>query len=80
MRVRSVDQATQAEIDIFENLLPRVVQNVNEWRSEHSIQIKKLAALKEDLSKLTAHIKCFDFKAPRPWQHDSWRGAKSNCP
>ena len=68
LRVRSIDQATQAEIDIFENLLPRIVQNVNEWRSEHSIQIKKLAALKEDLSKLTVHMKNFDFKASCPWQ------------
>ncbi len=68
LRVRSVEQATQAEIEIFENLLPRIVENVNDWRSEHPIQIEKLAALKEDLSKLTAHAQSFDFKAPYPWQ------------
>ena len=68
LRVRSVEQATQAEIDIFEKLLPRIVENVNDWRSEHLVQIEKLAALTEDLSKLTAHAQSFDFKASYPWQ------------
>ncbi len=68
LRVRSIEEATQAEIDTFKNLLPRIVQNVSDWRSEHPIQIKKLAALTEDLSKLTLHLQSFDFKARYPWQ------------
>ena len=68
LRVRSVEKATQAEIEIFENLLSRIVQSVNDWRTKHPIQIEKLVALKEDLSKLTAHVHSFDFEISYPWQ------------
>ena len=44
LRVRSVKDASETEVETFLNLLPRVHQNVEEWRSQHSIQLEKLSA------------------------------------
>ena len=68
LRVRSVKDASETEVETFLNLLPRVHQNVEEWRSQHSIQLEKLSGLKKDLSHLEIFLQSFDFTKPYPWQ------------
>jgi len=66
-RVRSVVTASGDEIARFQALLPRAVQNVADWHSEHPIQIEKLAALKADLKLLTTHVTKANLKENAPW-------------
>ena len=66
-RVRSVKQASKAKVDIFLSLFPRVIQNLKDWRSEHPIQIEKLAALYNDLTNLKNHLEEFNFHDKFPW-------------
>ena len=67
LRVRSVEKAFEDKICIFLNLLSRVIRSVNDWRSEHPIQINKLAALKSDLKHLKDYLGSFDFHIKFPW-------------
>jgi len=55
-RVRSVSTPSAPEIDRFNALVPRVARNAAEWQSSHPVQMVKLAALREDLSRLTAKV------------------------
>ena len=66
-RVRNVDFPTAAEIKIFKNLLPRVVQNANDWHTIHPVQLQKLAHLKNDLDFLSKQVERVDFSAAYPW-------------
>jgi len=66
-RVRSIATASDDEITHFQALLPRAVQNVADWQSEHPIQIEKLAALKADLTLLTTHVTKTNFRENAPW-------------
>ena len=66
-RVRNVDFPTPAEIKIFKNLLPRVVQNTNDWHTIHPVQLQKLAHLKNDLDFLSKQVERVDFSAAYPW-------------
>ena len=66
-RVRNVDFPTPAEIKIFKNLLPRVVQNTNDWHTIHPLQLQKLAHLKNDLDFLSKQVERVDFSAAYPW-------------
>ncbi|MBS9717846.1 hypothetical protein ACFFUT_10005 [Pseudohalocynthiibacter aestuariivivens] len=66
-RVRSVATASDSEVSHFLALLPRAVQNVADWHSEHPIQIEKLAALKADLKLLTTHVTKANLKENAPW-------------
>ncbi|MBO9449789.1 hypothetical protein J7426_05945 [Tropicibacter sp. R16_0] len=66
-RVRSVSEATESEAQVFRKLLRQSEVSVDRWRSEHPIQIEKLAALKADLSVLTAHVAADDLITDYPW-------------
>ncbi len=68
LRVRSVEKASKKEICVFLNLVPRVIQSVKDWRSEHPIQLNKLGALKSDLVDLKDYLAKFDFHIQFPWQ------------
>ncbi|WP_164659076.1 hypothetical protein [Tropicibacter sp. Alg240-R139] len=66
-RVRSVAEATEDDVQRFRKLLRRSEVSVDRWRSEHPIQVKNLAALKDDLSTLTAHVGADDLINDYPW-------------
>ncbi|SLN42521.1 hypothetical protein TRL7639_02184 [Falsiruegeria litorea R37] len=66
-RVRSVSEASESEAQVFRRMLRRSEVSVDRWRSEHPIQIEKLAVLKSDLAKLTAHVAADDLITDHPW-------------
>ena len=66
-RVRRVEWASQDAIDTFQELLPRALQNIKDWHSEHPLQVQKLAKLKPDIEQLIAYIPDFKFNTPAPW-------------
>ena len=68
-RVRNVEFPTEAEIKIFMDLLPRVVQNVRNWHTDHPVQLDKLADLKNDLSLVCEKVEKVDFSSAYPWEH-----------
>jgi len=66
-RVRSLPQAEAAAIDEFKQHFERACFNVSQWRSEHPIQVKKLAALNADLEKMAAYIERESLFDDHPW-------------
>lgn len=54
-RVRRVKFATPAELTTFNDLLQRVTASVQACRSEHPVQVKKIAGLQADLRKLETY-------------------------
>ena len=66
-RVRALPLAAAADMAAFRSMLARARINADEWRSEHKIQIEKLAMLKADLARLEAHIESGGIARTRPW-------------
>ncbi|MCG6901569.1 MAG: hypothetical protein LJE68_02710 [Rhodobacter sp.] len=66
-RVRSVVRATPDEIATFRDRLQRAIWNAALWRSDHPLQIAKLAALRGDLSKLQDRAAATDLAAENAW-------------
>ena len=66
-RVRSVTTAQADEVDTFRHLLRRSEISVDKWRSEHPIQIEKLAALHSDLEAINAFVSRDDLINDHPW-------------
>lgn len=55
-RVRSSEQASAAQISLFLQLLQCSEVSLQNWRSEHPIQIARLADLRRDIRNLTRHV------------------------
>jgi len=66
-RVCGVERADPEEVSLFLTLLDRAAIGVDRWRSEHPVQIAKLAELRSDIAALRAHLAEVDFTAARPW-------------
>lgn len=66
-RVRRVVEASPAEIAMFKNLFQRSQVSVARWRSEHPLQVDKLAALNRDLAKLETYLSGDRLSDPFPW-------------
>lgn len=66
-RVRSIEEASPAEQAIFRDRLARARINAARWRSDSSIQIAKLSALRADLEALAAHVEAHGLDGPRVW-------------
>ena len=66
-RVRSVDGATTKEVDQFRQLVRRSKTLVTTWKSEHPIQIEKLADLTRDMEALAGFVKNDDLSVNYPW-------------
>lgn len=72
-RVRSQSSAGQAEVAEFRTALSAARQNADQWRSEHAIQVAKLADLRRDLDHVAAHVANWPEQgAPLPWD-SLWR-------
>ncbi|MCK0141706.1 hypothetical protein [Aliiroseovarius sp. F20344] len=66
-RVRALKSASADERDVFTSLLQRSAKSVDQWRSEHPIQIKKLNELKADLKLLNAYLSGGALAGDAPW-------------
>ncbi|WP_170787179.1 hypothetical protein [Ruegeria lacuscaerulensis] len=66
-RVRSVPQATPDRIAQFRAIFERSKLSVSWWRSDHLVQIDKLAVLRADLDTLTAELAQRDLTENLPW-------------
>lgn len=66
-RVRSLHHAGASQAAVFRMMLARARINVEEWRSEHSLQIQKLIMLKADLAHLEEHIASGALDGGAPW-------------
>ncbi|MEM8702188.1 MAG: hypothetical protein AAGF82_10215, partial [Pseudomonadota bacterium] len=62
-RVRAVAQATPEDAETFRQLVQRSAASVDRWRSEHPVQLDKLARLKADLETLSQYLSGWDARA-----------------
>ena len=66
-RVRALPQATSEAAAVFRAVLARARVNTEQWRSEHPLQVEKLALLKADLSRLEQHVSGDTLDGAAPW-------------
>jgi hypothetical protein len=66
-RVRDLDDADPQAVTRFLRMLEGARANAEEWRSDHSLQIQKLAMLKSDLAHLAAHVVSGALDGAAPW-------------
>jgi hypothetical protein len=55
-RVRALPSAAPDAVKRFSDLVDRAAENAKAWNSDHPLQQEKLALLRADLKRLTAHI------------------------
>ncbi len=66
-RVRAVAEASEDEIAQFRQIVQRAILHAAAWRSDHPMQIAKLADLRGDLTALSAWLDHADLTATHPW-------------
>jgi hypothetical protein len=66
-RVRQVETASEQAITTFTDLFARAQISVANWRSQHPIQLEKLASLRADLAKVDAVLKDGALLRQAPW-------------
>ncbi|WP_171230236.1 hypothetical protein [Ruegeria sp. HKCCA4008] len=66
-RVRSIDAASEDEARVFCDVFARCKQSIAWWRSEHPVQMEKLAALKSDLQEIEKYLAKDDLTQDHPW-------------
>ncbi|MCK0126236.1 hypothetical protein MWU76_17730 [Gelidibacter sp. F2691] len=66
-RVRALKSASADERATFISLLQRSANTIDQWRSEHPIQIEKLKELKADLKLLNAYLAKDALAGDAPW-------------
>ncbi|QMU60124.1 MAG: hypothetical protein GKR98_15050 [Boseongicola sp.] len=66
-RVRSVETALEEEATEFLDILRRSAKSVHLWTSVHPLQVKKLEALRADISLLIDHLSEADLRSDSPW-------------
>jgi hypothetical protein len=66
-RVRSMKTASTVDQECFKSFLNRAMQNVNDWHSQHDLQIGKINSLRTDLSALSDHVASQDLSADYAW-------------
>ena len=55
-RVRRVEAVAPEHFQMFKSLLPRAIKNIENWCSEHPLQIEKLKSLKQDFAILVLKV------------------------
>lgn len=76
-RVRAQVSADDHAVEAFHVALDNARQNAHVWTSSHPIQVEKLRNLRDDLSKLKAHITSWP-NSDYPWDH-LWHWAEQEC-
>ena len=67
-RVVSVESVAPEDFQKFKSLLPRALQNINNWQSEHPIQKEKLAILKQDFEMISSKVASLDQNTSFLWE------------
>jgi len=66
-RVRNLPEAGAETVAGFLRLVSRAQINAATWRSEHPLQLEKVASLRADLDRLAAHLAETPITGPQPW-------------
>jgi len=66
-RVRSLATASDDEVNCFRHYLRRAQLNARQWRSEHPLQVEKIAALRADLQTLGDFVEDAELLRNHPW-------------
>lgn len=67
-RVRALDHADPVAVETFLQSLTDAQENARLWHSDHPAQVAKLAALRDDLSRLSTHVRtAWNQNTPAPW-------------
>jgi len=66
-RVRGLPSAQARHIEAFRQMLARAILHADGWRSDHPVQITKLADLRADLARLGVHLQDANLSDARPW-------------
>ena len=66
-RVRSQPHATRKQVSCFRSFVARARDNAEQWRSKHSVQIRKLGMLRSDMAQLEAYAESDRMKGTLPW-------------
>ncbi|GGO51009.1 hypothetical protein SAMN05444398_101813 [Roseovarius pacificus] len=66
-RIRSLPAAHMSEVDIFRNFALRARLHMQDWYSEHPVQIARIDALRADTARLLAHLDTAELSADHPW-------------
>lgn len=66
-RVRALPEADAASRAVFAEHLARARLDADLWRTEHPVQKRKCAALRDDLARLEAQVAEGALDAPHPW-------------
>ena len=66
-RVRSLATASDDEVSCFRHYLRRAQLNARQWRSEHPLQVEKIAALRADLQTLGDFVEDAELLRDQPW-------------
>lgn len=64
-RVRALDRATPAQKSALRVTVRQAIENAAAWRSEHPLQVVKLADLRCDLSAIAVQVEVME--GPHPW-------------
>lgn len=67
-RVRGVEEATEPEEQKFRALFRRARRGIDQWRTEHPVQVERLRGLREDLDRLETHLATADLRRDHPWE------------
>ena len=65
--VRKLVKASADEIALFQSLIARSKVTIDQWHSEHPIQIEKLNDLRADVAKVDDYLARADLTAGQPW-------------
>jgi hypothetical protein len=66
-RVRALTSASAQDVSGLRAALEAARENAELWRSEHPVQVAKLADLRRDLGRIAARLDGWPGAAPRPW-------------
>lgn len=66
-RVRSLPQASPDEAKAVRQIATRAQIHAQAWTSQHPVQKEKIAALRADMTALTAHLGTADWTCDQPW-------------
>ncbi len=66
-RIRALPQAAPHDVAIFRRFARRARLHVDDWHSEHPVQIAKIDALRADMDAVLDKLEAADLTSNRPW-------------
>jgi len=67
LQVRSVQRATDDEIDVFQQLFLRASASMQHWHTQHELQQQRVAELLTDLERLASYLGALDYQTEYLW-------------